>query len=248
MTDTLDLESIIKRGRCVREMLQKVFSLFRKTDIQRPLKKRKSTGQSMVEFALLLPVLLMLFSGMIEFGFMLNTYLSLLDATRQGARFYSNSNPFLLDTGTNTIVDDLNFSPNCANYVLTILDPSLATPPDPNARAIVLDPTRDDILVSILRVTVDDATSSISSIERFPEGAVFYSAYANQTTAYENDDIEDFMIQNDTTPVETGILIVEVYYGYHGILKLPWIEPFMNDENPVMLHAATIMPLVAAKP
>jgi hypothetical protein len=229
-------------------MLQKVFSLFRKTDIQRPLKKRKSPGQSMVEFALLLPILLMLFSGMVEFGFMLNTYLSLLDATRQGARLYSNSTPFRLDTATNTIVDDLNFSPDCAEYVLTILDPSLATPPDPNARRIVLDPTRDDILVSILRVTVNDATHTISSIERFPSETLFYSSYGNQTTAYENDDIEDFMIQNGTTPVETGILIVEVYYGYTGLLKLPWVEAFMNDENPVMLHASTIMPLVAAKP
>jgi hypothetical protein len=145
-------------------------------------------------------------------------------------------------------VDDLNFSPNCAEYVLTILDPSLATPPDSNARRIVLDPARDDILVSILRVTVDDVTHSISSIERFPEGTAFYSAYGNQTTAYENDDIEDFMIQNGTTPVETGILIVEVYYGYTGLLKLPWVEAFMNDNNPVMLHASTIMPLVAAKP
>jgi hypothetical protein len=56
------------------------------------------------------------------------------------------------------------------------------------------------------------------------------------------------MTQNGTIPVETGILIVEVWYGYHGVLKLPWLEMFMSDANPVMLHADTIMPLVSAKP
>ncbi len=244
MTDTLDLECIIKRGRYVRKMLQKVFSFLRKAEAPRRLKKRKSTGQSMVEFALLLPVLLMLFSGMIEFGFMLNTYLSLLDATRQGARLYSNSNPFRLDIATDTLVDDPNFSPTVALAVVDILAPAA----DPNARQIVMDVTRDDVLVSVLRVSVDDDTHAISLIERFPMGSPFYSLYANQETAYLDEDIENFMTQNETTPVEAGILIVEVYYGYHGILKLPWIEPFMNDENPVMLHAATIMPLVAAKP
>lgn len=244
MTDTLDLECIIKRGRCVRKMLQKLFSFPRKTKTQRPLKKRKSTGQSLVEFALLLPILLMLFSGMIEFGFMLNSYLSLLDSTRQAARLFANSTPFRLDTATNTIVDDPNFSPSVALAVVDILAPAA----DPNARQIVMDTTRDDVLVSVLRVNVDDNTQTISSIERFPEGSLFYSLYANQMSAYEDLDIENFMIQNGTTPVETGILIVEVYYGYKGILKLPWIEPFMNDDAPVLLHASTIMPLVAAKP
>lgn len=244
MTDALDLEGIIKRGRRVRKMLRKVFSFPEKSAIKRPLKKRKSIGQSLVEFALLLPILLMLFSGMIEFGFMLNTYLSLLDSTRQAARLFANSTPFQLDTATNTIVDDPNFSPSVALATVDILAPAA----DPNARQIVIDPTRDDVLVSVLRVNVDDATHTISLIERFPEGSLFYSLYGNQVTSYEDNDIENFMIQNGTTPVETGILIVEVYYGYKGILKLPWIEPFMNDDAPVLLHAATIMPLVAAKP
>jgi hypothetical protein len=61
-------------------------------------------------------------------------------------------------------------------------------------------------------------------------------------------EIEALMIQNGTIPVETGILIVEVWYGYHGVLKLPWLEMFMSDASPVMLHADTIMPLVSAKP
>ncbi|GAB4529543.1 MAG: hypothetical protein Fur0018_16220 [Anaerolineales bacterium] len=48
-------------------------------------------GQALVEITILLPVLLILLSGLIEFGFMLNEYLSLQDAVRNAARFASDS-------------------------------------------------------------------------------------------------------------------------------------------------------------
>jgi len=35
-----------------------------------------------VEVAIAFPIFIMLFSGVVEFGFIINTYLSLLDATR----------------------------------------------------------------------------------------------------------------------------------------------------------------------
>lgn len=228
----------------MRKILQKVFSIFRKKELRQPAKVRKSNGQSLVEFGLLLPILLMLFTGMVEFGFMLNSYLSLLDATRQAARLCSNGNPFQLDPITNTIVDNVAFSPYCAQAVVD----SLAPPSDPNARQMVMDQTRDDVVISVLRVNVDTATDTISLIERFPEGSLFFSYYGNHNSGYTDTDIEEFMTQNSTVPVETGILIVEVFFGYEGVLKLPWVEAFMSDADPVMLHASTIMPLVAAKP
>ena len=42
--------------------------------------KRKPRGQSLVEFTLMLPILLMLLSGVIEYGFMLNLYLDIIDS------------------------------------------------------------------------------------------------------------------------------------------------------------------------
>lgn len=43
-------------------------------------------GQAMVEFALILPILLLLVMGIAEFGMMFNAYLSVQNATREGAR------------------------------------------------------------------------------------------------------------------------------------------------------------------
>src|SRR5258706_5755251 len=130
------------------------------------LSRRKSKAQSMVEFAILLPLLLMLFSGMVEFGFMLNTYLSLLDATRSAAREYSNKTPFLLNPLTNVVEDDPNFYTGAAYMVKD----TLAPPADLNARQIVLNTSRDDVLISALSVDVDTVTNTITSITRHPDG------------------------------------------------------------------------------
>jgi Flp pilus assembly protein TadG len=48
------------------------------------LKNQK--GQALVEFAVVLPVILLLVLGIVQFGMLLNTYLSLTNAAREGAR------------------------------------------------------------------------------------------------------------------------------------------------------------------
>ena len=47
---------------------------------------RSERGQTMAEFALVLPVLVLLLFGIIQFGIAFNHYLSLTDAVRAGAR------------------------------------------------------------------------------------------------------------------------------------------------------------------
>ena len=67
----------------MQKAIQRVFSLFTKTNPPRKRNAHKTRGQSLVEVAIAFPVLIILFSGVIEFGFILNYYLSLLDATRE---------------------------------------------------------------------------------------------------------------------------------------------------------------------
>ncbi|HEX2504620.1 MAG TPA: TadE/TadG family type IV pilus assembly protein [Gaiellaceae bacterium] len=50
------------------------------------LRKRKERGQTFVEFALALPVLIVLLFGIIQFGIAFHSYITLTDATRAGAR------------------------------------------------------------------------------------------------------------------------------------------------------------------
>ena len=49
-------------------------------------KSRSESGQAMVEFAIVAPLLLVLVFGIIQFGIVFNHYMTLTDAVRAGAR------------------------------------------------------------------------------------------------------------------------------------------------------------------
>lgn len=50
------------------------------------MKLRNSEGQTLVETALVLPVILLILMGIIEFGLIFNNYLMVSNASREGAR------------------------------------------------------------------------------------------------------------------------------------------------------------------
>lgn len=70
---------------------QQVRSPSRRGRVSRLLRSRR--GQSLVEFSLVLPVLLIMVFGIIDFGLGLRSYISLTNATREGARFAAVGNP-----------------------------------------------------------------------------------------------------------------------------------------------------------
>lgn len=58
----------------------------------KPQKARRESGQSLVEFAIIVPVLLILVFGIIDFGMGLRAYITVTQATREGARYASVGN------------------------------------------------------------------------------------------------------------------------------------------------------------
>jgi len=54
--------------------------------------QKSEEGQSLVEFALVLPVLLMFLLGIIEFGWLFNAQISMTSAAREGARILAIQN------------------------------------------------------------------------------------------------------------------------------------------------------------
>ena len=55
----------------------------------RTVSRRRTRGQSLVEFAMIVPVFMLLLLGMLEFGFVFTHHLGLEYATREGARMGS---------------------------------------------------------------------------------------------------------------------------------------------------------------
>src|SRR5437867_11354782 len=76
---------------------------------------RDQRGQSMTEFALVLPILALLLFGVIQFGLVFNNYLTLTDAVRAGARKAAvsrqaadpvgNATQAVLDSGADITID-----------------------------------------------------------------------------------------------------------------------------------------------
>ena len=212
-------------------------------------KSRRKSGrhgakaQSLVEFAITLPILILLFTRMIEFGFMLNTYLSVQDAVRSTARRFSTINPF--DASGNI---DMSFYSGAAEFAIDLLAPA----GDPDSRQIVLENGRDNILISLIAVEVDESTDpdEIAAIDRLDIGGDYYKHFGgtNPPSLYTDVAIEDFMTRDDSEPSDAGLVIVEIYYGYEGTLNLPWTTPFFSPDNPSMMYVSAVMPTIYVKP
>ena len=71
------LASLVRLHRCLQQVQLRLF----------PRSERRSRGQGFVEFALILPVLLLLMLGIIEFGYVFAAYSSLFNAAREGVRY-----------------------------------------------------------------------------------------------------------------------------------------------------------------
>lgn len=77
-------------------------------------KGRGERGQSLVELALTLPVLLLLLIGVVEVGNGLNAYLTVVDAARDGARLGSKG-AASDDEIKNLVVTEMGRLPNAVN-------------------------------------------------------------------------------------------------------------------------------------
>jgi Flp pilus assembly protein TadG len=56
-------------------------------------RRRRERGQSLVEFALIIPIFIILVFGIIDFGMGLRAYITVTQATREGARYAAVGNP-----------------------------------------------------------------------------------------------------------------------------------------------------------
>ncbi|MGD0611688.1 MAG: TadE family protein [Anaerolineales bacterium] len=228
-----------------------------------PFVNRRSRrhGQSFIELMLVMMILALLLTGVVEFGFLLNAYLHVLDGAREGARLGSNGIPF--NPATSTLYT--NFYANVIKRTLDVMDPVILDASHPDASHQM-----DDVVVSVWSVTS-------TALIRFPSTEAGYSMCGNLGTllAYYNAQVppdvpapltdpswsscspraSNFSTAQMTTlrdPLapSTGILLVEVFYNYPQVLKLPIFEnsvySVMPDPIPVYIYA--IMPISAAEP
>jgi hypothetical protein len=215
-------------------------------------------GQSFVELAIVLPLLLFMLIGFVEVGALIYNYLSILDASREAARFASEHDPEILEVagaGGHCEDDNLHFYQDTACVI---------TDPDFNP-GLTLDPATDDVTISVFWVkgnTFDP--SGADGDKRLPnDGDGVWSKYSDNWTkkcdgtihsttpfmqnAQVNDKLSTMVAAGTPTPPpDKGMVLVEVYFCHHNILGLPLLDQFIPD--PIRLHAYTFMPAPQVQP
>jgi hypothetical protein len=193
--------------------------------------RRKSRGQSLVEFTVLLPLLLIMLSGLIEFGFLLNSYLDLIDAAREAARFAADDDPLIREG-----VDEGNTD---EDFYTLARDMAIASIDVGSGGQIQLDYGVDDIRISAFGVQAGFV------VQRYPVefGEEGWSSFPHKVSKFTSTDINALL---DPLAPATGMVLVEIFYDYHMVLGLPWITAFTSDT--ISLHAYSIMPNANIEP
>jgi hypothetical protein len=219
--------------------------------------RRRERGQSMVEMALALPILLLLLAGAVEIGMYYNTYLTLVDATREAARYSANGTPASQDSN-NDCESTEDFFKKAACLAMQ------------NLPGVTFDPVRDDIVVSLIlhrkgedhiwKRVIDSypaglpmpddvlATPSITGWSRCRSLPIAGSAgCVPAESRLPNSVIEDRLKQSPDwlTAPKSAYALVEIYHVHRQFLGLiPPSLPFLPQE--VVMHAYSIMPVPAA--
>jgi hypothetical protein len=222
----------------------------RKQQLPEPL-KRKNKGQSLVELTLVLMLLLTLLVGMVEFGNLLNQYITVVDAAREGARFGSNDDPFIREY--NAVTCPVPFCVR-ADFFLKIdqivegsllADGVTRNPKSKGALSpIILKPELgDDVVISFFSINNGVPTRFPKDLS-YTHGWSYYRSkgFAGRDSAFSDSDLANHL---DSSAPNTGMVVVEIFYNYEQLLKLGSIIGFSGT---IPVHAYSIMPLSAAEP
>jgi hypothetical protein len=207
-------------------------------------------GQSLVEFTVMLPVLLIMLSGLVEYGILLNYYLDIIDAARDAARFAADGDPLAPGDNFFTFVQN-----ETIHSLLKASDGRIFWPESPDDDEC-LDDVHGDIVVSTFSVLSDPLMCAAKGeaapcVDKWFTGSGGGGENGNSMCgAYSSSpDLKqaelNAMLSGGGIP-NAGFVIVEIYYEYKLVLGLPWIEAFAAD--PIVLHAYSLMPNVHVEP
>ncbi len=190
----------------------------------------------------MMPIMLLLLSGVIEFGFVLNYYLDIIDAARETARFAANDDPIRDDATGNPLDPNPGFydrAQDLAKQSLSAASDGRIEWPEFAPEPFDCSDIHGDIVLSAFAVAggvVD---------RRYPAGGgeTGVSMCGNYSSKITTSDVNSIL---SGSSFNTGFILAEIYYEYDQTLGLPWITAFVP--NPITLYAYSIMPNTNLEP
>jgi uncharacterized protein (UPF0333 family) len=235
--------------------------------------RKKIHGQSLLEFAILVPVLVLFVLGAAELTLFIGTYTNVIDLTREAARFASvSSNIYPVTIPTLNCSNNVSTLSNGFFYDTACIFSPIQNSPictDPNFcngynSTTFFKSDQDDILISAFTVSGNHVTAHYpADSDGFPwvwsdhdpdtahNGNWKHSCDGtnpNETpNPYFTDVRMNAYMQTTNSPLTAkGFVVVEAYYCYYQVMKVPLVGLLFPD--PMKLHVYTIMPLPAVNP
>jgi hypothetical protein len=207
-------------------------------------------GQSLVELALTLPLLLIMFAGLVEIGAALRDYLVLVNANREGVRFAARGRWFDTDDEVNYIFDRVVAAAGIeqrGDDLVRFLRPLPIGELEPNTT------------VAVTYIQVPDQVDDVGGLTNEPAEVVgmWYSptvqifdthvtrinanAMAEEARQANYEFNEQYFINDQLLdiPSEDNLVIVETWLEHEQLLKLPIFTELLPER--FTLYARSVM-------
>lgn len=213
-------------------MLQIIKIVKEKTHLFPPDRQR---GQSIVELAIITPLLLLLLLGMVEVGAILRNYLVLAAANREAARFASRGryeNDAIAQLAIDTMADQLPVETSGPDANVSVLLTTISIHWDPE----YVDPDHPEYPPGRAweGPTVITGTAGVSRID--PDALSFQLREQNKDL---NATMQANPAHAGAEPSGNKVVIVEIIYQHEQLLNMPIITQLLP--NPIPLYTQTMM-------
>lgn len=184
----------------------------------RPKRERPERGQGFAEFALIFPIIMMVFFGMVEVGWWVQSWISVATAAREGARYGSRG----LHVATSEIAE-------VSRVALS--------------STLTLDLEGDDANVRIIVTQIDiEADGTISVYSTYEVGALVVNSAVCLAEPCKHDQINIPSVSasnlafngNPSFCIEpagcrSDLIVVEAFYRHRMLLPVPLITDYIDD-------------------
>jgi len=189
-------------------------------------------AQGLLELTLALPVLILIFAGMVEVGAALHSYLIVTDATREGARF-----------GSKGTFHDATIVATTLNAAMDLGNNIAITGPDGE---ITVNPEVATIIVTHLAPEQLPNGTYIYTIEKqyVAGGTDRPSQLSDEVLQDMSSFVTAYGAEHGVSVVPAQAIVVEMYYEHPQMLKVFSVGRLIPD--PIRLYARTMMRIGSA--
>jgi hypothetical protein len=188
--------------------------------------QNKEKGQSLVEVALVLPIILLLLVGMVEVGWAIHSYVTVGTATREATRFGARAN------------FDAEEVAEAALVALGSLDVQLE---GPDVNTTVMATFVDIAPTGTYTITTPYITGTLPVTSSIFSGEFDIDQIAQDNVAFNQDPFHCPIGVDPPCGTRNDIIVVEIFYRHHQMLDLPMVSDILS--NPIEFYSRGVMRL-----